>query len=198
VSFFEQDPPKPEQQRRGRRLRRDDEYNRPTLFVPAYLPADVVLGLSDQAAVVMHGIACYPRGFAFSLEATTRYEVNYDGEDDEDRRGPFNFWGRARDGSARFGIEYSDGRRAALDADGPPASRKDKTNTISIWPGGGSSGGGHSRTDIWVQPLPPPGPVTFAIEWPAKRIDETLHTIDGQEFRDAAGRATRVFPPRRS
>ena len=49
-----------------------------------------------------------------------------------------------------------------------------------------------------MQPLPPPGPVTFAVEWPAMGIEETLHEIEGQLFRDTAERARRIFPPRRS
>jgi hypothetical protein len=197
MPFFEKPDPKPQRQQR-RRLRRDDEYSRPTLFVPTYLPEDVVLGLSEEAAVVMHGVACYPRGFAFSLETTSRYEVSYDDEDEEDAHGPFRVWSGTRQPSAQFGIEYSDGRRATLAEGRRPLPREGRKDDITIWPGGGGSGGGHSTTDLWVRPLPPPGPVTFAVEWPSKGIDESLRQIDGRQFRDAAERATRVFPPRRA
>ena len=57
MSFFEER--KAKSARKRRRLRRDEE-GRPTLVLPAYLPEDVVLAVSGEAAVVMHGIACYP------------------------------------------------------------------------------------------------------------------------------------------
>src|SRR5437588_11926794 len=146
----------------------------------------------------MHWIAVYPRGFGFSLQTTTRYELSPEDEDEADMHGPFNHWPRAAEKAARFGIEYSDGRRATLDDAPTPHAGKAAKDGISIWPGGGGGGGGHWTTELWVQPLPPPGPVTFAVEWQAKGIDETLHELEGQQFRDAAERAKRVFPSRRS
>ena len=147
----------------------------------------------------MHGIACYPRGFAFFLEATTRYEVTYE-EDAEDVRATFELWSGATEKAARFGIAYSDGRRATYDDRWslPRRSGADKDKEITISPGGGGSGGGHWTTELWVEPLPPRGPVTFAVEWAAKGIEETLHVIEGDEFREAAKRAKRVFPSRRA
>ena len=193
MPFF--DEPEPPPRRQQRRLRRD-EHGRPTLFVPGYLSEDVVLAVSDEVAVVMQGIACYPRGFAFELATTSRYEVPLDEEDQEDLHGAFGLW-RPRRPSARFGIEYSDGRRATLGENWSPMRSMPAKEQLSIEPGGGGGGAGHWAQELWVQPLPPAGPVTFAVEWPSRGIDETLHTIDGELFRQSADRARDVFPPRR-
>lgn len=90
MPFFDEQSPRRSKPKR-RRLRRDDDEQRPTLWVPGYLAEDAVLAVSDQAAIVMHGVACYPRGFAFSLEATSRYQVTLDDETEEDMDGPFPF-----------------------------------------------------------------------------------------------------------
>jgi hypothetical protein len=193
VPFFDERPP-PKPRKRSRRLRRD-EYGRPTLILPGYLGEDLVLARSDRVAVLMHGIACYAAGFAFTLEATNRYAV--DDEDDRWDVEPFGLWGRRRQSPARFGIEYSDGSRVTLDDERFPGPSGREGAPIAIVRGGGSGGGGHYSSELWVQPLPPPGPVKFAVEWHSEGIEETLQTIEGQRFVDAAKRAQRVFPARK-
>lgn len=193
MPFFDERPP-PKPRKRSRKLRRD-EYGRPTLLLPGYLTDGAVLAVSDEAAVMIHGIACYPSGFAFELQVTSRYEVPPD-EYARDLE-PFGLWAHSRENPGQFGIEYSDGRRATLDRHGLARGRGRADAPVVILPGGGGGGGGHYASELWVQPLPPPGPVTFAVEWTEAGIEETLHTIDGQLFREAAKRATRVFPPRR-
>jgi hypothetical protein len=44
-----------------------------------------------------------------------------------------------------------------------------------------------------VWPLPPSGPVTFACQWPAFGIDETLRELEGDRFQQAAERAVPIF-----
>jgi hypothetical protein len=194
LPFFEE--PEATKARKGRRRLRRDEYGRPTLVLPRYLAEDAVLAVSDEAAVLMHGIACYPSGFAFELEVIKRYEVRPD-EDEEDLE-PFGLWARRPQHAARFGVQYSDGRRATLDQHSFPGRRGRADAPIAIVSGGGSGGGGHYSSELWVQPLPPAGPVIFAVEWTEAGIEETLHTIEGELFREAAKGAKRVFQPRRS
>ena len=153
-----------------------------------------MLACSDAVAVFLHGIACYASGFAFTLEVTYRYEPP---EDEEPRHHPLGMWGpRPREGADRFGIGYSDGRRATLDERHPPQPPS-STGPLTILQGGGHGGRGHYSGELWVQPLPPPGPVTFAVEWAAEAIDETLATSEGERFAAAAKRSERIFPPRR-
>lgn len=42
---------------------------------------------------------------------------------------------------------------------------------------------------MWVEPLPPTGPLGLLCEWPAKGIPETRVDLDGRAVRDAASRA---------
>jgi hypothetical protein len=189
VPFFEKPkPPKP--RKRSRKLRRDT-HGRPTLELPGSLAEDAVIAVSDEAAVMLRGFACYPSGFAFELAVTTRYEIS----DFEDplHGDPFGLWGRRPDGAGRFGVAFSDGRRATLER--PRSMPEPAAAPISIVPGGGGGGAGYYASGLFVQPLPPPGPVTFAVEWKSAGIEETLHTIDGELFIEAAKRAKRVFPP---
>lgn len=58
--------------------------------------------------------------------------------------------------------------------------------------GGGGGGGNWSQT-YWVWPLPPPGSLVLACEWPALDIPLTRCEIDAQPIREAATRAQVVF-----
>lgn len=166
------------------------------MLVPRYLATDLVLAVSDEQAVVLHGIACYPSGFAFSLETLSRFETDEDDYRDEPlelyRRGGTN----DQDRLLRFGIEYSNGKRTtSLDSEHfgawPRSSDDDAPHVAS---GGGGGGGGSWSYDFWVWPLPPPGPVIFAVEWPAYGIAETQRRIKGERFRAAADKSKPVFP----
>jgi hypothetical protein len=181
-------PPAP-----GRDLRRDHDDSRPVLWVPAYVDEDVVLALSDRAAITMHGIACYPSGFAFTLETVTRYEMEGSSEQAEGHRWPFDAWWSEHSATAHLRIRYSDGMSGALEDALSRRSRKTSAEIV-IRPGGGGGGDGRWSYDVWVQPLPPPGPVTFMCEWAPMGITEARHEIEGQRFRDAAARARRIFP----
>jgi len=59
-------------------------------------------------------------------------------------------------------------------------------------------GGGSDRTvdqDFWVSPLPPEGPVTFVLSWPAFGMPESRTVVDSAPIREAAGRAQELWPP---
>jgi len=58
---------------------------------------------------------------------------------------------------------------------------------------GGGGGGSEWRQRLWVWPLPPPGPLTFACEWPAAGIELTLVETDAQLVIDASERAQQLF-----
>jgi hypothetical protein len=177
-----------------RRLRTDerDPFRRPGLWLPGYLDTDVLLAASDDAAVTMHGIACYPAGFAFTLETVTRYEIEGPSEETEGGEWPFDAWWTDQPATAHLRIEYGNGSRGVLEAWSEPLK---KVNTdIAITLGGGGGRAGHHAHEIWVQPLPPPGPAAFICAWEPVGIPETRHEIGGELFRAAAARAKRIFP----
>jgi hypothetical protein len=59
--------------------------------------------------------------------------------------------------------------------------------------GGGSGGMRYSTQSYWVWPLPPPGTLTFACEWPAFDIAEATVEIDAETVREASRRARSVW-----
>jgi hypothetical protein len=71
----------------------------------------------------------------------------------------------------------------------------DPSTQIALTSGGGGGGALDTHQSYWVWPLPPPGRVTFACEWPKLEIAETQVAVEGDVIRGAAGRAERVWPP---
>jgi len=53
--------------------------------------------------------------------------------------------------------------------------------------------GGH----VWLWGLPPPGPLTFACEWPAEQIPPSQAELDASLVLEAAARATSLWPDQR-
>jgi hypothetical protein len=198
VSFFEIPEPPPAPKRRRRRKRREEHYLSPTLIVPGYLPG-FVLATSDEQAVVVGQIKCYPSGFGFELESVSRYEIE---PDDDPRLWAMDLYPHRRrevtPAMLRFGIEYSNGKKATtldLPDSKTPFDRRGDDSGPQLAQGGGGGGGGYWSQKFWVWPLPPEGPVTFACEWPAFGIEETLRRIDGARFRRAASKAEPLFRP---
>jgi hypothetical protein len=116
-------------------------------------------------------------------------------------------WRRARPPSPqllRYGIEFADGRKAtnvggmfggsmaAMAAGDEPAP--DPAEDIRLVPGGGHRGGRHSRQELWVWPLPPPGPGSFVCEWPRYGIPESRIEVDAALIRESARRAEEIWP----
>ena len=50
------------------------------------------------------------------------------------------------------------------------------------------------EVDVWIWGLPPPGPLAFVCEWPARGIPESRVEIDAGLVLEAAGRAVPIWP----
>ncbi len=157
---------------------------------------------------MVHGIACYPAGFAFLLEAVSRYEsvLEDGGEADPGwaagdlyaSRGTGRFGGRAPAGILKFGVAYSGvGKATTLEPRdaGWPLTAGDGPGPHLFLGGGGGADGAWSY-EIWVTPLPGEIPVILACEWAAQGIPETLVEVDGALITRAAAEARPVFPAR--
>jgi hypothetical protein len=191
------------------RERDEEDYSTPEWFaapedfVAGVLPLELVLGKDDEAAVFITRIAAYPAGFEFDAELVTKKPTRGD---------PFELFynpERPRDEIprelVRLAVGFADGRRATSfgaalggstaialgtsSEDKPP----DPSRDILMTPGAGGGSERHSTTRYWVWPLPPPGPLTFACEWPAFGIEETTVEIDAALVREAAERARSVW-----
>lgn len=105
----------------------------------------------------------------------------------------------------RFGVQYSDGRKGTSVA--PPGAQMQQwakavregrepelpTGPIVMQRGGG--GGRSYDWRFWIWPLPPPGPVTVACEWPAASIPLTLYELDARSFIEGMATIERLWLP---
>jgi hypothetical protein len=105
----------------------------------------------------------------------------------------------ARDGQAladvlRFGIQFSDGRKATnLDGAGR-WDREQGPDGITLMRRGAQGGGQQWSERLWTCPLPPPGDVLFACEWPAQGVDLKTTAVDAELILAAATRARELWP----
>jgi len=90
----------------------------------------------------------------------------------------------------RFGVEYSDGRRATtLERPHRPGEEPD----IVLLRRGGGGGNGSYEFGFWLWPLPPVGPITFAAEWPASGVELTKADVDAAPILEAAPRSEKLW-----
>jgi hypothetical protein len=99
----------------------------------------------------------------------------------------------------RFGVQFADGRKATtVGAEarwGWPGSEEEEEPTGPVLSQGGGGGGGDLwTTEYWLWPLPPPGRLTFAVEWPSKGIELVMHEIDADIVIDASKQAETLWP----
>jgi hypothetical protein len=174
----------------------DDEPNppgrpawlRPESVLPATLTPELVLARTGEVAIAIPVLSVYPAGF--ELELMIRLYMD---------RTDWLMWALhpsfprppwlTVEHVFRFAVLYADGRAITnLEGPGPRGPGQNLTMT----PSGGSDGGSSLR--YYIQPLPPPGPLTLICEWPAQGITETRHEIDAHEIIDASARAVRLWP----
>ena len=170
---------------------------RPEHVLGEAVPINVLLARSPNAAIKVQHITAFPNGFEFQVVAHCRIE----GAVWDPMHGLAGFRGRPvatggqmDDEILRFGIQFSDGSKAT--SLGPPMiGPQDKSHKgPMLMYSGGSSGGPVAEQTFWAWPLPPPGPLAFVCEWPKYGIPLTRHEIDANLIRDAAERATELWP----
>ncbi|MFF5296333.1 hypothetical protein [Paractinoplanes globisporus] len=186
----DEEPPTPEQLERWHQ-----RMSAPENELPAGAGITALLARTDDAAVGITLVEVFSTGFRFTLAVRLR-------------RSRPDFYGGHLPmlvGNRHPGIEIPLGDRLLLGieyADGARAS------TLQDWRGPAfdddglqihqQGGGGSDRTvdqDFWVSPLPPEGPVTFVLSWPAFGMPESRTVVDSAPIREAAGRAQELWPP---
>jgi hypothetical protein len=60
--------------------------------------------------------------------------------------------------------------------------------------GGAGGGDGEWDSDYWLWPLPPPGPLTFVVEWPSAQIELTKHEVDAALILEASALSEKLWP----
>jgi hypothetical protein len=102
----------------------------------------------------------------------------------------------------RLTIQFADGR-SVTNLDPAPRDREVpafEQPMLSRGSGTGQVGSG-SSADRWAfdmdyraRPLPPPGPLAFICEWPARGIPSSRVEVDGATILRAAEAAVRLWP----
>lgn len=164
--------------------------------MPAIVALDLDLGSSDVAAVRVTNAGAFPTGLALTLLVLL--------EDEFGELDPLLFGRHHRSGARdpggddsalRLGVQFADGTKATNSLAAEPSDPA--TRAIVLLPRGGGGGGGRWSQDLWLWPLPPPGPVRFVCDWRAAGIVRTEATVDAALLTEAAGRARVHFPDER-
>jgi hypothetical protein len=164
---------------------------RPEAVIPGSVPAEVVLGRTEQVAVAVGSVRAYPNGFEFTVHVRLRQqdETSWQGHSDA-----FHRSGGADGSQLRLGVLYADGRRAATTGEHWPRPGDADDGRLLLHKGGGGGGSYGGEWDFWVHPLPPAGPVTLVAPWLEHGIAESRAELDGAAIRAAAERAVTLWP----
>jgi hypothetical protein len=149
-------------------------------MVPGVVPVALVVARTDTHAVLVDGLLVYPTGFDFDLVVRRRPGFPRDHPDPR-------VWHELR-----LEIRFADGRRAD---NGPiPWPRPDDDDHPPEPPLLYQSVIGPDGGHVWLWGLPPPGPLTFACQWPAEQIPPSQAVVDAELVLEAAARAQTLWP----
>jgi len=173
---------------------------------PGLVTLSVVMGLSASTAVVLEGARAYAEGVVLrvvvvireSTPVATRRRV-FEQLDITHGRGNLHLGLPA--GGLRWGVELSDGRRVTTLDDSAWVEMPDGVDPAGWEPGhpvleAVSQPAVFAQSwsrDVWLWPLPPPGPLRVVCAWPDQEISETSTTIDTTQLRSAAAQAARLW-----
>jgi hypothetical protein len=184
-------PPAPTEPRQ--RQRAMPGWVKPEAEVPRVVELATVLARSEKAAVALGQVRAYSSGFEFDLFAVLRRA--------ELRSYPF--WPIIEvhgdeivpSDILRIGLQFADGAVLTnVDRRVGDADPGDGPRGPMLTSGGSHAGQRRQDATFWVWPLPPPGPLTFVVEWPARQIPESRHEIDASLILDAAARVIELWP----
>jgi hypothetical protein len=206
VSFFEP-PPRPEPRDLPEIPKPKPWWEAPTNELGAGVPVRVVLARTDRVAVALTGATAYTTGVQLRLSVRRRHDPGARPEALDDpmdfpfghpsmRHGPQV--GDLPPDLLRFGVQFSDGGKATTLGGSFPWSASGDAEQEPAGPvlnqGGGGGGGGNWDWDFWLWPVPPPGQVTFAVEWPKEGIELSKREVDAGPFIEASRSSEVLWP----
>jgi len=162
---------------------------------PTWLPPDGELGVAvgtrvvlvseERFAIALVDCVAYSSGFEFT--------ISYRSQDDIGREvlgfGLPPVPGR----ELEVGIEYPDGQHASSGTEAMSAHYEafyegrepPQPSGPLVQPQRGGGGGKRYDQTYWCWPLPPEGPITIAVQWPAAGIASTTVEVDASAIRRA-------------
>jgi hypothetical protein len=177
----------------------------PSNVLPAAVPLRLVLARTPDIAIAITNAGAFPTGFEVTLSLRLREAPSGPGFDPLGHQFMGHLgYGEHTAGPAelppelfRFGVQFADGRKATTVGNpfpvGDPFPLGEGVQGPVLLPRGGGGGGRDWDQAYWVWPLPPPGPVAFVCEWPARGVEETRHEVDASLILDAAGSAETLW-----
>lgn len=142
-----------------------------------------VLLRTQDTAVAVTNVSAAPEGVLLSLVTRVR---PVDGEPD----GPLD----GLPTGLRFGVRLPDGSQAFNDERARDVQRLPPPPGHHLSSLGGSAGGTSVQQDYWLWPLPGPGTLAFACEWPGRGAPETVVETDTAPLLEAAARSEELWP----
>jgi len=182
----------------------DPRWSAPGNELGAPVPLRVVLARTAHVAVMVVDMTAYTTGVSLTLALRWRGARS---EEDvyADLELPFGrgamrrpLGGELPPELRRFGVQFADGRKATtLGANTPwrlgSAADQEPPEPI-LSPGGGSGSDGELNEQYWLWPLPPPGTLTLAFEWPSKGIELSTKEVDAGLIIDASKLSEVLWP----
>jgi hypothetical protein len=178
-----------------------DALQPPEDVVAGVVPLNLEVGTNDLVAMAITHLKAYPIGFEFEFTVLTKedpgvvcadeLEVARNAEED-----PVGL-------QFHLGVEFADGRREDtlkhwISINHATASNRmhlpsDPLTEISVRPLGASANDRSYSGSAWAWPLPPDGPLTFWVGWPAAGLPSRPTVIDASMVLDAVGAATTLW-----
>jgi hypothetical protein len=187
-------PPRPERPLNVPKM--PEWIHKPSDEVGVLVPYAVVIARSKQALVALAGFHVYSNGVEILLMLRTLSDFVLD-----DPTGVRELMRRRIDPTTdslpdtvfRFGVEFSDGRRATnLDMHwgGPDWQTKPPPSIHLGMTGGG--GGAAFDWQVWLWPLPPPGVLALVCEYPQAAIAMTRYEVEAAPILEAASQSIKL------
>jgi hypothetical protein len=186
VSFFDAEPPRepaPEPE-----YRPPEWLQAPENYMPAAVALDALVVRRDDLAVWIADALVYPTGVELSVIIAHRY-----GSPPGRPHHPWFFHPGDLEGP-RFGVGFADGRRGST---GGTPGRLDGPPDIVLTHNGGGGSDRRWNGRMWLWPLPPRGPLTFAFIWPDHGVEEAVLQLNSEPIRAGAERAVELWPDER-
>ena len=166
----------------------------PEGMVPGVVPVALLVARTDTHAVLVTDLRAYPTGVEFVLPVRPRPGQPDPGRHNPDRPPSFAYhdlW---------LELRFADGHTASNHPrHWPRTFETEQPDPPLLYYHGGSGSERGWRSRHWLLGLPPPGPLAFVVEWPARGIPEARVEIDADLVLEAARRAVPIWPdpPRR-